>query len=286
MRFDHDAWTQAAANHAHALQDSGRRSRRPAARPSIRTVVVSASLLALLVAPLALAQDDGRPTTHSAAISEGDALRAEIRNGTTGKETEIIGEFNQSTGSKGGYVTRQSNTKTGSKAGGAAIYGCRGAAGGTASGSAPCLRANNLGAGYAFEFATKTGNVGGLIDVGAGGDAKKPLTTNATGVATGLNADRLDGRHGSQFLSDIRYISGSETTVPANSSAAALATCPSGFRAIGGGNQDEQDGSAADFAVTESQPLTTGSAWQVIMRNDSATPRRFTPKAACVSSGS
>ena len=31
------------------------------------------------------------------------------------------------------------------------------------------------------------------ITVGAGGDAKKPFTTNATGVATGLNADRVDG---------------------------------------------------------------------------------------------
>ena len=39
----------------------------------------------------------------------------------------------------------------------------------------------------------KTAPSAGLITVGGGGDAKKPFTTNATGVATGLNADRVDG---------------------------------------------------------------------------------------------
>ncbi|MGI8632946.1 MAG: hypothetical protein ACR2NA_10435 [Solirubrobacterales bacterium] len=106
---------------------------------------------------------------------------------------------NASTSSKGGYVTRQSNTQTGAKAGGAVIYGCRGAAGGTAGGSAPCIRANNLAQGFAFEFNT-SGAVGGLISVGAGGAATKPFTTNATGVATGLNADQVDGKGASELV--------------------------------------------------------------------------------------
>lgn len=37
------------------------------------------------------------------------------------------------------------------------------------------------------------GELAGRIEVGGGGDGAKPFTTNATGVATGLNADRVDG---------------------------------------------------------------------------------------------
>src|SRR3954453_21206710 len=151
-----------------------------------RLIVVSAAAIALAAVPLARAQSDDGPVAHAAAISAGDPIRAEVRNGTTSKETEIIGKFKASTGTKGGYVTRQSNTQTGSKAGGGAIYGCRGAAGGTASGSAPCLRASNLAAGFAFELASD-GDVVGQISVGDGKTANskaKPFTTNATGVAT------------------------------------------------------------------------------------------------------
>jgi hypothetical protein len=136
-----------------------------------------------------------------AQVAAGDPIRAEVRTGTTSKETEIIGKFNASTGSKGGYVTRQSNTQTGAKAGGGAIYGCRGAAGGSASGSAPCVRAVNLAAGYAFEFSS-AGGVAGLIAVGDGttpSPTARPFTTNANGVATGLNADRVDGQDASDI---------------------------------------------------------------------------------------
>src|ERR1700754_4753969 len=160
-----------------------------------RLIVASAAAVVLAGVPLANAQSGGEPVGRAAAISAGDPLRAEVRNGTTAKETEIIGDFNATTGSKGGYVTRQSNTQGGAKAGGGAIYGCRGAAGGTASGSAPCLRATNLAAGYAFEFSS-AGGVAGLIAVGDGktpSPSARPFTTNANGVATGLNADQVDG---------------------------------------------------------------------------------------------
>src|SRR6476661_4198598 len=117
-----------------------------------RLITAATTLFVLAAVPLAGARsNDG--VSANAATAAGDPIRAEVRNGTTAKETEIIGEFDASTGSKGGYVTRQSNTQTGSKAGGGAIYGCRGAAGGSAAGSAPCLRASNLAAGFAFEFA-------------------------------------------------------------------------------------------------------------------------------------
>jgi len=38
--------------------------------------------------------------------------------------------------------------------------------------------------------------------VGSGGDSKRPFTTNATGVATGLNADRVDGKSAAQIAAD------------------------------------------------------------------------------------
>src|SRR3954468_2739982 len=166
-----------------------------------RFIVVGAAAVALGVVPVAIARSGDAPLAQAAETSAGDPIRAEVRNGTTGKETEIIGEFNATTASKGGYVTRQSNTQTGSKAGGGAIYGCRGAAGGTAAGSAPCVRSVNLAAGFAFEFTTE-GGVAGLIAVGDGktaNPAAKPFTTNATGVATGLNADQVDGKSATEI---------------------------------------------------------------------------------------
>src|SRR3954471_16823159 len=170
-----------------------------------RLIAAGTTLLVLAAVPLAGAKPSDRGSASAAAGGAGDPLRAQVRNGTTTKETEIIGAFNATTGTKGGYVTRQSNTQTGSKAGGAAIYGCRGAAGGTAAGSAPCLRASNLTAGFAFEFAGE-GDVVGQISVGDGKTANskaKPFTTNATGVATGLNADQVDGKSASDIASGV-----------------------------------------------------------------------------------
>src|SRR3954447_1723847 len=170
-----------------------------------RLIAAGTTLLVLAAVPLAGAKPNDRVNANAATVAAGDPIRAEVRNGTTGKETEIIGKFNATTGTKGGYVTRQSNTQTGAKAGGGAIYGCRGAAGGTASGSAPCLRASNLAAGFAFEFAGE-GDVVGEISVGDGkttNSKAKPFTTNATAVATGLNADQVDGRSASDIAAGV-----------------------------------------------------------------------------------
>src|SRR3954447_26496319 len=169
-----------------------------------RLIAVGTTLLVLAAVPLAGAKPNDPVSANAATVAAGDPIRAEVRNGTTGKETEIIGKFNATTGTKGGYVTRQSNTQTGAKAGGGAIYGCRGAAGGTAAGSAPCLRATNLSAGYAFEFSSN-GLIAGLISVGNGttpNPSARPFTTNATGVATGLNADQVDGKSATEIAAD------------------------------------------------------------------------------------
>lgn len=166
-----------------------RRSR--SAGPRGRWSHVAAALVAgiLIGAPFAIA-------------GTGDPLREGTRNGTTVRETEIIGRIAAQPG-KGGYVTRQSNVATGANAGGAAVYGCRTPAGGTATGSAPCLRASNLSGGNAFEFASSGGPVAGVISVGnpaVANAAAAPFVTNATAVATGLNADKVDGKNASELV--------------------------------------------------------------------------------------
>jgi hypothetical protein len=109
-------------------------------------------------------------------------------------ETEIIA-------SNGTYGTRQSNKRDGD--GGGAIYGCR-----SNLGNEPCVRAANLKGGHAFQFAT-VGAEGGRIQTG--NPNGRPFTTNATGVATGLNADRVDGREAADFAaaSDVTALQGS-----------------------------------------------------------------------------
>jgi hypothetical protein len=153
-------------------------------------VLLATGLLVVGLAPFGIA-------------ATGDSLREGRRNGTTVRETEIVSNVKSSLGLKGGYSTRQSNL---SDSGGGAIYGCRSQAGGSRSTTPqnPCIRANNLSQGLAFEFNAANGDVAGSITAGAGGDAKKPFTTNATGVATGLNADRVDNLDAAAIVSEAR----------------------------------------------------------------------------------
>jgi len=148
--------------------------------PRTRSVLLATGLLVVGLSPFAVART-------------GDALREGVRNGTAKKETQIIGSIKRSSKATGGYTTRQSNL---SKSGGGAIYGCRAS---SSSKSETCVRANNLSNGRAFEFNAEDGLIAGVITAGKGGDSKKPLTTNATGVATGLNADEVDGLDGAQL---------------------------------------------------------------------------------------
>ncbi|CAA9492381.1 MAG: hypothetical protein AVDCRST_MAG38-2721 [uncultured Solirubrobacteraceae bacterium] len=150
-----------------------------------RSVLVASGVLAVGISGLA-----------GAATNE--ALREGVRNGTATRETQIISNNGATNGPTGGFATRQSNK---SSTGGGAIYGCRA---NSARSSEPCLRANNLSSGKAFEFSATTGAVAGSIDFQDGGDDKKPLTTNATGVATGLNADRVDGQSASEIAASAK----------------------------------------------------------------------------------
>ena len=144
-------------------------------------ILASALLVALMVAPFAGAFGEGNNVRGGARNPSPDARRAYT------KETEIIA--NVST-----YGTRQSNKSTN---GGGAVYGCRSAAGGTPKGNEPCVRASNLADGRAFEF-----NANGGTEVGAitGPATAAPFTTTAKGVATGLNADQVDGKSADEIV--------------------------------------------------------------------------------------
>jgi hypothetical protein len=142
-------------------------------------IVIAAVLVALLVTPFALAAGENRQVRGGARNPSPNASLSYTR------ETQIIA--NTST-----YGTRQSNKST---RGGGAIYGCR-----ARTGTNACLRSSNLSNGRAFSFATNSGTEVGRIE--SGNTAAAPFTTNATGVATGLNADRVDSKSASDIVAD------------------------------------------------------------------------------------
>ncbi len=143
---------------------------------TLRYTLVGALVLAIGIPSVAVGFGEGRSLLLGKRNPSPNAARA------LNSETEIIA-------SNGTYGTRQSNKRDGD--GGGAIYGCRSAAG-----REPCIRSNNLKGGRAFEFNT-TGREAGRIEIGNPTGA--PFTTNATGVATGLNADKVDGKEAADF---------------------------------------------------------------------------------------
>jgi hypothetical protein len=151
-------------------------------------IVASAVLVALLIAPFA----SGQVGSNGLPIIGGKRSPSPNKSKAFTAETEIIA--NNST-----YGTRQSNK---SATGGGAIYGCRAKEGGTDKGSQACVRASNLAGGRAFEFATTGGPEVGRITSKTPGSA--PFTTNATGVATGLNSDKVDGKDAADILADAK----------------------------------------------------------------------------------
>jgi hypothetical protein len=132
-------------------------------------LVISSLILALLVAPFAVASD-------------GDPVRAGGRTTFT-SITRVLGDSST-------YATQQSNLRNGD--GGAARYGCRSSAA-----NEFCLLSKNTGGGGSFRFQSLNSLLGGSIEVnppqGKTANDAKPFTTNAHGVATGLNADQVDG---------------------------------------------------------------------------------------------
>lgn len=138
----------------------------------------------------------------SGTVSSRDALQGGRRNPTSlstqrpayRTETKVVADNST-------YATRQSNL---SSNGGGAIYGCRSRAAGVRAGEEPCVRADNLSTGEAFEFQFTSGALGGLIQAGTTitttHPTARPFVTNATAVATGLNADRVDDMNAADIV--------------------------------------------------------------------------------------
>jgi hypothetical protein len=147
---------------------------------NVKWVLATVVAVALLISPFAVAQTTG--------LIGG---KRNPRKGSFKTETQVIA-------SNSTWGMRYSNRAQGG--GGGALFGCRSQPGGTPQKNYPCARSRNVGAGLAFEFVTG-GTLGGTITAGRGGDNAQPFTTNATGVATGLNAERVGSQTPAQLTS-------------------------------------------------------------------------------------
>jgi hypothetical protein len=121
----------------------------------------------------------------------GDPVLVGKRNAAAGT-TAIVGTTPD-------YATRQSNNNE--TDGGAASYGCRSDAAHEA-----CLFVLNHRGGKVFSFRARGSDSAGFIDVvpatGKTAADVAPFTTNARGVATGLNADEVDGKSAADIVAD------------------------------------------------------------------------------------
>ena len=128
--------------------------------------------------------------TGVASGAAGDNVIVGKRNAAEG-QTAIVGTSMS-------FATRQSNDLEND--GGAASYGCR-----ALLAAEPCLYVLNHRGGEAFYFRTRGGERAGYIEVlpptGKTADDVAPFFTNATGVATGLNADEVDGKSADEIQS-------------------------------------------------------------------------------------
>ena len=147
----------------------------------VRTVLGAAIVLGVVISPFAVAQTSG--------LIGG---KRNPRVGAYDTETKVIATNDT-------WGMRYSNRTVGG--GGGVLFGCRSEPGGTPQRNYPCARSRNVADGLAFEFLT-AGSLVGTINSGRGGDNSKPFTTNATGVATGLNAERVGSKTPAQLTSD------------------------------------------------------------------------------------
>jgi hypothetical protein len=184
-------------------------------------------------------------TAQLASADTGDNIREGVRNpsggGAAKKETQIIARTGRDS-----YGTRQSNLGDG----GGAIYGCRSSLDASSASaiadpakSTPCLRVNNLRGGKAFDLQTNTGRLIGVLQAGQSLTTARPdvapLITNATGVAVGLNADRVDGLNASDIIAQAAAATGG---------AGGGGSCPAGTQLTGGACIENAPRAAATYA--------------------------------------
>ena len=191
-----------------------------------RYAVACALILALGIPSVAVGFGEGRTLLLGKRNPSSNAAQG------LNAETEIIAD-------NGTYGTRQSNKKDGD--GGGAIYGCRSNAG-----TEPCIRANNLKGGRAFEFET-VGGEAGSIEVGNPNAA--PFATNGKGTVVNLSADALDGRDSADF-DDARTLDGRTASSFAGANALLFATVRGNGTLSGGRNARSSAGSGGVYTVT------------------------------------
>lgn len=225
----------------------------------------------ILLGGLALAI--GIPSV-AVGFGEGRSLILGKRNPGSGRslgaETKIISANST-------YATRQSNKRIGD--GGGAIYGCR-----SNTGNEPCIHARNLRDGRAFEFVT-AGREGGRIQVGDANGA--PFTTNATGTATGLNADRVDGREAADFaaagdLKTARVTAAGTLAGGRGATAAAIETGADTYRVTFDRDVSQCTYTATPVGATSGQTLAVQAGSNPVnVRVDADSPTEFHLQVIC-----
>lgn len=150
-----------------------------------RATILTATALTIVAAPVALAAgSNANRDARAATLSDNTPLKGAIHNPASSsflRTTGIFANFSS-------WTTRIENVGTG----GASTFGCRAGSNGSA-----CLAAENSKGGLAFSFAS-TGSTAGKILLTNPNAA--PFTTNAHGEATGLNANYLQGKTASEFV--------------------------------------------------------------------------------------
>lgn len=148
-----------------------------------RASMLTGAALALVAAPVAIAASADGSRAHAASLGDNKPIKGAIHNPAGGSYFRTTGIF----ANVGGWTARVKNVGNG----GAGTFGCRAPASGLA-----CLEAENSKGGLAFTFAGN-GNSGGQILLTNSNAA--PFTTNAHGLAAGLNANYLQGKQASEF---------------------------------------------------------------------------------------
>ena len=231
---------------------------------TLRYILVGALALAIGIPSVAVGFGEGRSLLLGKRNPSANSSR------TLNAETEIIA-------STGTYGTRQSNKRNGD--GGGAIYGCR-----SDLGREPCIRSNNLKGDRAFEFDT-AGKEAGRIEVGDPTGA--PFTTNATGTATGLNADKVDGKEAADFaaageLKTARVTAAGTLAGGRGATAAAIEAGPDTYRVTFDRDVSQCTFTATPEGATSGQTLAVQAGSNPInVRVDADNPTAFHLQVIC-----
>lgn len=208
-------------------------------------LLASSLVLAVLVAPFAIAAGEGKPVN----VGKRNPAR-----GAAARTTQLHTNLRA-----GGYGLRVDNRG----AGGSAVLRCRSRLGtdvASERASTACLRGINTAAGEAFQFVTARGTLAGVIQTGSSlatpNPNARPFVTNATGEAFGLNADKVDGLNAADIVAQARQQSpaGSAPSFAFARVSAAGATDQSRSQGVTDANIQKPDAGLYCFYQLSSRP--------------------------------